>query len=292
MTIQLAYQHLAAKLCDIYEHREAANIADMIIEHVTGQRKMDRITFKGFSINPEQQKLLAKFTDELIAHKPIQYVIGEAWFMGMKLRVNENVLIPRPETEELVDWIIKDIQLEEPKSLSLLDIGTGSGCIPISVKKNVPEISASAVDISEEALQLASINAIEQHVLVDFIHLDFLNEKEWVQMSKYDIIVSNPPYIKKSESILMNKNVLGYEPHIALFVPDEDALVFYKSIAKFSLHHLKEKGALYVEINEALGDLVVQNFEENGYSEIQLKKDMQGKDRMVKAKKPSSIQYI
>ena len=292
MTIQLAYQHLAAKLCDIYEPREAANIADMIIEHVTGQRKIDRITFKGFSINPEQQKLLAKFTDELIAHKPIQYVIGEAWFMGMKLRVNENVLIPRPETEELVDWIIKDIQLEEPKSLSLLDIGTGSGCIPISVKKNVPEISASAVDISEEALQLASINAIEQHVLVDFIHLDVLNEKEWVQLSKYDIIVSNPPYIKKSESILMNKNVLGYEPHIALFVPDEDAVLFYKSIAKFGLHHLKENGTVYVEINEASGDLVVQLFRENGYQEIELKKDMQGKDRMVKSRKPSTIQCI
>ena len=286
MTIQLAYQHLAAKLCDIYEPREAANIADMIIEHVTGQRKIDRITNKYLPVNAGQQEMLEKYTNELLAHKPIQYVIGEAWFMEMKLRVNENVLIPRPETEELVDWIIKDIQLGETKNLSLLDIGTGSGCIPIAAKKLVPDISVFAVDISEEALQLASINAIEQHVLVDFIHLDFLNEKEWVQMSKYDIIVSNPPYIKKSESIWMNKNVLGYEPHIALFVPNEDALLFYKSIAKFGLHHLKEKGALYVEINEALGDLVVQNFEENGYSEIQLKKDMQGKDRMVKAKKP------
>ena len=193
MTIQLAYQHLAAKLCDIYENREATNIADMIIEHVTGQRKIDRITFKGFSINPEQQKLLAKYTNELLTHKPIQYVLGEAWFMGMKLRVNENVLIPRPETEELVEWITKYIQVGKAKNLSLLDIGTGSGCIPIAAKKLVPEISAAAVDISEEALQLASINAIEQHVLVDFIHLDFLNEKEWVQLSKYDIIVSNPP---------------------------------------------------------------------------------------------------
>lgn len=292
MTIQLAYQDLAAKLCDIYEHREAANIADMIIEHVTGQRKIDRITFKGFSINPEQQKLLAKYTNELLTHKPIQYVLGEAWFMGMKLRVNENVLIPRPETEELVDWIIKDIQLEEPKSLSLLDIGTGSGCIPISVKKNVPDISVFAVDISEEALQLASINAIEQHVLIDFLRLDFLDEKEWVQARKYDIIVSNPPYIQQGEEATMNKNVLDYEPHIALFVPDEDALLFYKAIAKFGIHHLNENGTVYVEINEASGDLVVQLFRENGYTEIELKKDMQGKDRMVKAKKPSAIQYI
>ncbi len=285
MTIQLAYQQVLAKLNDVYEQREAANIADMLIEYVTDQRKIDRITNKDLPINTGQQAMLKKYTEELLAHKPIQYVIGEVWFMGMKLKVNENVLIPRPETEELVEWITKEIQLRENKNLSLLDIGTGSGCIPIAAKKLIPEISVSAVDISEEALQLASINAIEQHVLVDFIHLDFLNEQEWVQMSKYDIIMSNPPYIKKSEAALMNKNVLAYEPHIALFVPDEDALLFYKSIAKFGLHHLKENGALYVEINEALGDLVVQNFEENGYSEIQLKKDMQGKDRMLKARK-------
>lgn len=285
MTIQLAYQQVLAKLNDVYEQREAANITDMLIEYVTEQRKIDRITYKELPVSSRQQAMLENFLKELLAHKPIQYVIGEAWFMGMKLRVNENVLIPRPETEELVEWITKEIQLRENKNLSLLDIGTGSGCIPIAAKKLVPEISASAVDISEEALQLASINAIEQHVLVDFIHLDFLNETEWVQMSKYDIIVSNPPYIKKSESALMNKNVLAYEPHIALFVPDEDALLFYKSIAKFGVHHLKVNGELYVEINETLGDLVVQLFKENSYTGIELKKDMQGKDRMVKAKK-------
>ena len=285
MTIYLAYQKLLAKLYDVYDEREAANITDMLIEFVTGQRKIDRIMFKDLPVNDQQQKQLENYTDELLAHKPIQYVIGEVWFMGMKLKVNNHVLIPRPETEELVDWIVNDIRRDEKENISLIDIGTGSGCIPIAVKKWLKEINASAVDISEEALQLALINSIEQQVLVDFIHLDFLKENEWRQLAKYDIVVSNPPYIRQSEKETMNKNVLNYEPHIALFVPNEDPLLFYKALAKFGLQHLKENGILYMEINEALGDLVVQLFHENGYTQIDLKKDLQGKNRMVKAKR-------
>ena len=285
MTIYLAYQKLLAKLYDVYDEREAANITDMLIEFVTGQRKIDRIMFKDLPVNDQQQKQLEAYADELLAHKPIQYVIGEVWFMGMKLKVNQHVLIPRPETEELVDWIVNDIRRDEKENISLIDIGTGSGCIPIAVKKWLKEINASAVDISEEALQLALINSIEQQVLVDFIHLDFLKENEWRQLAKYDIVVSNPPYIRQSEKETMNKNVLNYEPHIALFIPNEDPLLFYKALAKFGLQHLKENGILYMEINEALGDLVVQLFHENGYTQIDLKKDLQGKNRMVKAKR-------
>lgn len=282
MTIQSAYQLVLSKLYEVYDTREAANIADMLIEHVTGQRKIDRIVNRDMVVNEHQKSCLEKFTTELLAHKPIQYVIGEAWFMEMKFRVNNHVLIPRPETEELVDWIVKDVELREKKNLALLDIGTGSGCIPIAVKKLHNDVNVSALDVSKEAVKLAGYNAMTNHVVAEFNCLDFLNENEWKQLGKYDIIVSNPPYIKQSEKALMSKNVLNYEPHLALFVPNDDPLLFYKAIATFGHQHLEENGAIYLEINEALGDLVVRLFNENGYSQVQLKNDIQGKDRMVK----------
>jgi release factor glutamine methyltransferase len=283
MTIQLAYQQLLTQLYEVYENREAANIADMVIEHVTGQRKIDRILYKDIPVTTDQQAQIEKITDQLLQHRPIQYVLGEAWFMEMKLRVNESVLIPRPETEELVEWIITDIKKTGNKEICLLDIGTGSGCIPIAARKKMPELAVSAIDVSGEALQVAILNSIEQNVLVDFLHLNFLNEEEWNQLGKYDIIVSNPPYIMQREEDAMRDNVLKYEPQIALFVPDEDGLLFYKAIAKFAKAHLKTEGSVYAEINEALGKDVVNLFKENGFTEVILKKDMQGKDRMVKA---------
>ncbi len=283
MTIHLAYKQLLAQLYEVYDNREAANIADMVIEHVTGQRKIERIVYKDLPVNEQQQVQLEKFAGQLLQHRPVQYVLGEAWFMKMKLRVNESVLIPRPETEELAEWIINDIKKSGNKEVSLFDIGTGSGCIPIAVRKKIPEVAVSAIDVSDDALQVAILNSIEQNVLVDFLHLDFLNEEEWNRLGKYNIIVSNPPYIKQSEEARMQNNVLKYEPHVALFVPDEDALIFYKAIVKFSTVHLKPGGSVYVEINEALGEDVVKLFKENDFQEVVLKKDMQGKDRMVKA---------
>jgi len=283
MTIHLAYQQLLARLYKIYDNREAANIADMVIEHVTGQRKIDRIVYKDLPVDEIQQSKLEKIVKELLGHRPVQYTIGEAWFMNMKLSVNESVLIPRPETEELVAWILEDIKTSCKKEVSLIDIGTGSGCIPIAVRKKIPETAVSAIDISDEALQVARLNSIAQKVLVDFLHVNFLDEKQWNQLGSYDVIVSNPPYIKQSEEAAMKENVLKYEPAIALFVPNDDALLFYKTIAKFSQTHLKQAGSVYVEINEALGDEVVNLFEEKGFNEVILKKDMQGKDRMVKA---------
>lgn len=284
MTIHLAYQQLLAQLYEVYETREAANIADMVIEHVTGQRKIDRIVYKDLPVNHEQQAQIERIAAELINNRPIQYVLGEAWFMDMKLRVDESVLIPRPETEELVQWIIDDIKTSGNKEVSLFDIGTGSGCIPIAVRKKLPQVAVSAVDVSNEALQVAILNSIEQKVLIDFLQLDFLNETEWNHLGKYNIIVSNPPYIKQSEESSMNENVLKFEPHLALFVPDEDALKFYKAIATFSKQHLKTNGSIYVEINEALGVETVELFKSSGFNEVLLKKDMQGKDRMVRAR--------
>jgi release factor glutamine methyltransferase len=284
MTIHLAYQQLLTQLYEVYDNREAANIADMVIEHVTGQRKIERIIYKDIPVNAEQQEQIQKISGELLRQRPVQYVLGEAWFMDLKLRVNERVLIPRPETEELVEWILNDVKKSGNKAISLFDIGTGSGCIPIAVRKKMPEVAVSAIDVSDDALQVAILNSIEQKVLVDFLHLDFLKEEEWNQLGKYNIIVSNPPYVKKSEESLMRDNVLKYEPHLALFVPDDDALVFYKAIAKFSKAHLRPDGSVYVEINEALGEDVVALFRSNGFKEVVLKKDIHGKDRMVRAK--------
>ena len=283
MTIHLAYQRLLAQLYEVYETREAANIADMVMEEVTGQRKIERIVYKDLPVSGEQQKQLEKISDELLNHRPVQYVLGGGWFMDMKLLVNEHVLIPRPETEELVEWIIKDVEQSGNKGFSLIDIGTGSGCIPIAVKRKIPQITACAIDISDDALQVAKLNAIDLKVDVKFLNLDFLDEEEWKQLGNYDLIVSNPPYIKKSEESTMRDNVLKYEPPLALFVPNENALIFYEAIARFSREHLKPGGSIYVEINEALGESVIEVFTKNGFSDIILKKDMQGKDRMVKA---------
>lgn len=283
MTIQHAYRQLLAQLYEIYETREAANIADWVIEHVTGQRKIDRIVYKDIPVSEEQQAKLAKIAGELLQHRPVQYVLGEARFMNMKLTVNEHVLIPRPETEELAEWIIEDIKVSGKEIVSIIDIGTGSGCIPIAVKKKIHAAAVSAIDVSDKALQAAKLNAANQKVTIDFYHLDFLNERKWDELSKFDIIASNPPYIRESEAVEMRENVLRYEPHIALFVPDEDALIFYEAIAKFSREHLKTKGSVYVEINETLGEQVSEVFRKNGFFNVILKKDMQGRDRMVKA---------
>lgn len=284
MTIHLAYQRLLAQLYELYDNREAANIADMAIEHVTGQRKIERIVYKDLPVNEAQQNKLEKIADELLNQRPVQYVLGEAWFMDMKLMVNEHVLIPRPETEELVQWIIDDIIKSSNKEVSVIDIGTGSGCIPIALKKKLPAINVSAIDVSKDTLHAAKLNSIELKAVIDFLHLDFLKEEEWKVLDKYDIIISNPPYIKQSEESAMRDNVLKYEPHLALFVPNEDALLFYKKIAKFCREHLKPEGSVYVEINEALGKEVAELFKKLGFTTVQLKKDMQGKDRMVKAK--------
>jgi release factor glutamine methyltransferase len=283
MTIQLAYRQLSAQLYEAYHQHEAANIADMVIEFITGHRKIDRIIYKDLPLTEEQQKTLEKIAAELLKHRPVQYVLGETWFMDMKLMVNEGVLIPRPETEELVEWILNDIKQSRNKKFSLIDIGTGSGCIPIAVKKKIPNAAVSAIDVSDYALEVAKSNAVKQQVQIDIYNLNFLDEAEWKRLGKYDIIVSNPPYIKKSEEVSMRDNVLKYEPHLALFVPDEDSLIFYKAIAKFCQTQSEPEASVYVEINESSGKEVAELFKLYGFNNVIIKKDMQGKDRMVKA---------
>lgn len=283
MTVQEAYKQLMFQLFELYDDREAGNIADRVTEHITGLKRIDRIINKQFLLTTEQEELLKNYTAQLLDHKPVQYVLHEAWFAGIKFYVDENVLIPRPETEELVLWILKEVYSLSLANYSLLDIGTGSGCIPIALKKKLSSAEIYAVDVSAAALEVAKKNAASQQTKIIFHRLDILDEPAWKRLPTFDIIISNPPYIKQNEEDEMRKNVLQYEPHIALFVPENDALIFYKTIAAFGLKHLNKNGKLFFEINEALGNEVCVLLEQYGYKNIELKKDMQGKDRMVKA---------
>ena len=214
----------------------------------------------------------------------MQYVLKEAWFGGIKLLVNESVLIPRPETDELVDWIVRDtINLIDSFSpFKILDIGTGSGCIPLTLKKKLFNISLTAIDISPKALEVAKINSDNYRANVALKQIDILDETKWKELDSYQVIVSNPPYIKDAEKNMMHKNVLDFEPATALFVPDNTPLLFYHKIAFFAQTHLADNGTVYVEINEALGKETLEAFNNYGFA-TQLKRDLQGKDRMIKA---------
>lgn len=278
MTIQETYHLLQEALKNIYDTDEANNIADLVIEHVTGYKKLGRITHKQLVLTEQQIHAIDTFKSALLQNKPVQYVLQEAWFYEMKFYVNEHVLIPRPETEELIELIIKT---NNPIS-NILDIGTGSGCIPITLKKKIPHTTIVTIDVSEDALVVAKKNAAELNVEIEFKQLNFLDETNWNELGIFDIIVSNPPYIKQSEIINMQPNVVANEPHIALFVADDDALVFYRKIAAFGKTHLTINGKIFVEINEALGNETISLFEEFGYR-AELKKDMQGKNRMIVA---------
>jgi len=282
MTIELAYHQLVYQLEIIYEKREASNIANLVIEFITGLKRIDRVLQKDIHLSHEQKLLLNEKTYRLLNAEPVQYVLGEAWFAGMKFFVNSSVLIPRPETEELVEWIKEDHKIKHLKQI--LDIGTGSGCIPIAIKQHLPKASILSIDISTEALTIAQKNATNLKVHVNLKQLDFLDEMNWKHLQLFDCIVSNPPYIKDSERHNMAKHVTKFEPSIALFVTDQDPLIFYRKIAEFGKTHLEKSGSIYLEINQNLGQEVLTLFEQFGYN-VELRKDLMGNDRMVKAEK-------
>jgi release factor glutamine methyltransferase len=282
MTLREAQQTLLQSLQALYDAREAANITDWVMEHVTGKKKIDRLLLKDMPLEESALISLASIKTDLLRQRPVQYVLGEAWFAGMPFFVNEAVLIPRPETEELVDWVVEENQKTKGKNQTILDIGTGSGCIPIALKKRLPAATIISVDTSAAALTVAKKNADNLDAAIQLQHLDFLDEANWAALGRFDIIVSNPPYIKQSEEKSMAKHVTGFEPSLALFVPDDDALLFYRKIAAFAKTHLAPGGMLFFEINEALGSATTILLEEYGY-QADLKKDLQGKDRMIKA---------
>ena len=263
------------QLSDIAPDREIISWAYLSIEHCLGYNRSDCIIHSEQEITSLIANRLKQITTDLKTNKPIQYILGETDFYGLKLKVNEHTLIPRPETEELVDWVLKQ------EFSSALDIGTGSGCIPIALAKHT-NASIMAIDVSENALEVAKENAILNTVKVKFILQDILHSES---LPKVDLIVSNPPYVLDNEKVKMQKNVLDFEPDLALFVANNNPLIFYKKIAQLAFESLNENGKLFFEINEQFGADTIAMLTEIGFVNIALKKDINDKDRMVKATK-------
>jgi len=279
MTLLSFKQKLYSTLKSHYPATEIDSFFRLILEDVLQLSKID------FALAPQQKIVADKIlvVENIIKglknKQPIQYLIGFTEFMNLKLEVNKNVLIPRPETEELIYWIVEDTNIQPV--LDVLDIGTGTGCIPIALAKSLNKANVSSIDVSEKAIETATRNAKSNHASVNFIHQDILNTQNLPQ--QYDIIVSNPPYVRNLEKIEIQKNVLDYEPHLALFVTDDDPLLFYRKIAQLALTALKPKGVLYFEINQYLGTETVSLLKQIGFKNSILKKDIFGNDRMIKA---------
>lgn len=280
MTVQEARKDLIGSIQKIYAESEAANIADLLIENISGLSKTDIILKKDFLFSENQVIQFKNAELRLLNNEPIQYIINEAWFYGLKFYVDQNVLIPRPETEELIECIISNLKFPID-SLKILDIGSGSGCIPVALKRKLRKAEVWSCDVSEKALAVAKRNAVTLGAEINFLYLNFLNDKETVNLPSFDIIVSNPPYVPERDKSTMQPNVLNYEPHTALFVPDNDALIFYKAIAAFAKKHLNKNGSIFLEIHEEYGNAVKDLFLDEGFLSVEIKKDMQGKDRIA-----------
>ena len=243
------------------------------MEYLLVYNRSDCIINSNQVLNKSQLSKIKQIVAELKTNKPIQYILGKTEFYGLKIKVNEHTLIPRPETEQLVDWILKE------NFVVALDIGTGSGCIPIALAKHT-DAKVLAIDVSEDALLIAEENAKDNEVEIDFIHQDILQTNS---LQKVDLIVSNPPYVLESEKEKMQENVLDYEPELALFVEDKNPLIFYKKIASLAFNFLNENGKLFFEINAKFGKETIEMLVDIGFVNIELKKDMNDKDRMIKA---------
>lgn len=265
------------KLTILYDAMEAESFFAIALEELKGWKRVDLALHPDAELSGDDIAEWNTVLTQLEQQRPIQYIFGKAHFYGLEFRVNEHTLIPRPETEELVQWVL-DENPDKP-GLSLLDIGTGSGCIAISLAKNLPGVSVSAIDVSPEALAVAKTNADANEVPVTFIQKDILATE--ALDARYDIIVSNPPYVRMLEKAGIKENVLQHEPHLALFVEDDDALLFYRKIAQLALHALTPEGRVYFEINQYLGNETVEMLENLGFKEIRLRKDMYGNDRMI-----------
>lgn len=280
MRAHFYFNDFISKLSTIYNESEAESIARIVLEDAAGISNLSRLSGINPEIRDENIPVLNAILIRLMNHEPLQYILGEQFFFGMKFKVNPSVLIPRRETEELVQWIVK----EHGRDLypNILDIGTGSGCIPIALKKNIPSAQVFATDISEKAINTAKENAVAAGAEIEFAVSDILTlENPFHQ--PFDIIVSNPPYITVEEKDSMMKNVTEYEPHVALFVPENNSpLIFYEKIFQFALENLNNKGLLYFEINESFGNEVADLYRKFGFQQVMLRKDMQGKDRMIR----------
>jgi release factor glutamine methyltransferase len=283
-------QHIFHKELDaIYGKDEVDSFFFLCVEHFLNLPRFQLVLNPEFTITKSEYDVFFKTLDALKQHKPIQYILGETEFYSLPFKVNENVLIPRPETEELVDWVIKcQSEQSEASNIKILDIGTGSGCIAISLAKNLPNAKVYALDVSSEALKVAKQNAELNNVNLTFIEADILKINDAMLSlskhiaTKFDVIVSNPPYVRHLEKAEIQPNVLDNEPHVALFVEDENPLVFYKAITDFAVNNLKQKGQLFFEINQYLGEETKQLLLDVNFEAIELRKDLIGNDRMLK----------
>ncbi|RBA29247.1 peptide chain release factor N(5)-glutamine methyltransferase [Flavobacterium tibetense] len=275
--------HFFDALKNIQDEREIESFFFILTEYLHNLKRVDVALNPDFELSEEAIEKWNAILAELQQEKPIQYITGEAWFYGLRFEVNENTLIPRPETEELVEWILNSPITHHPSPITILDIGTGSGCIPISLKVNLLQANVSAIDISEKALEVAKRNAAINKVDINFIQANILEVEDLFQFpSPINIIVSNPPYVRVLEKQEIKKNVLDYEPHLALFVEDNDALLFYRKIAQLALKNLAPNGLLFFEINQYLGKETVALLENLGFKNIELRKDIYGNDRMIR----------
>jgi release factor glutamine methyltransferase len=331
MKIEQIYHDFVEQLKKIYNEREAANIVELVFESVAGIKRLQRLTDKQQQLANSTIQQLNVALQKLLKHQPVQYVLSEAWFYKMKLFVNEHVLIPRPETEELVEWIVSDargtmlnaisdvgcrmydvgnknykidnagrkadnvlskisgvyaqkpnVKYRTTNIIDIIDIGTGSGCIAIALKKELPGANILGIDVSAEALSVAKKNAGDQNTNIELAGIDFLDNNTWHQLPLFDVIVSNPPYIPRTEKNKLEKNVVEYEPHLALFVEDNDPFIFYKKTALFADIHLRSNGKIYVEVHEKYADKVMDIFHQFKFTAI-IKKDIYGCDRMIRA---------
>lgn len=280
-TYSQAFYLLKEQLTAIYDEREATAIAHEVMLHITQQDKLQRLTNKDNELTHAQQDQFIMAQQDLLKGRPLQYIAGTSWFMNREFIVNEHVLIPRPETEELVQWIIDDNNKHD--AINIFDIGTGSGCIPISLKLALPAASVATCDISAQALEVAATNAKKLSADIQFIGMDILDTEQQSSTGVYDIIVSNPPYIPVSEKENMHRNVKDHEPAIALFVPNDDALLFYRAIAQYGKTHLVQNGYIYCELESSHAQETKALFELMGYNNVEIRKDMHGNWRMLKA---------
>jgi len=267
------------KLTPLYDVMEAESFFAIALEELKGWKRVDVALNPDAKLSDEEVSKWDAVLGEMELLKPIQYIFGHTYFYGLDFEVNENTLIPRPETEELVEWIIHESK--NRGQVKILDIGTGSGCIAISLAKNLPDAQVFAIDVSNEALAVAKINAARNNVNVTFIQQDILAAQTLPE--QFDIIVSNPPYVRNLEKAEIKQNVLDYEPHLALFVDDNDALVFYRKIALLAKANLPKNGKLYFEINQYLGKETLEMLEDFGFTNVVLRKDIYGNNRMTSA---------
>lgn len=270
------------ELSPIYDSGEAESFFYLILEEKHKLKRIDLALNPDLTFSNDEIQLWNSILEQLQEEIPIQYLLGKTSFYGLDFEVNADVLIPRPETEELVEWILTNQQINESTNpLKILDIGTGSGCIAISLAKNIPNTEVFAIDVSKKALATAKRNAEINDVNVTFIEKNILETNDLEQ--QFDTIVSNPPYVRELEKEEIKKNVLDNEPHLALFVEDDDALVFYRKIAELAQKNLSPNGQLFFEINQYLGKEMIELLEKMGFKNIELRKDIYGNDRMIKA---------